>query len=600
MNKSILNITNRIIERSVVSRAKYLAQINNAQLTKVTRAKLSCGNLAHAFASCNFEDKASLKGEEKVNIGIINSYNDMLSAHKPYENYPEIIRSQAATIGAVAQVAAGVPAMCDGVTQGQMGMELSLLSRDVIALSTAIGLSHNMFDAGLFLGICDKIVPGMLIGALRFGHLPCAFIPGGPMPTGISNDEKAEIRKQYALGEISKKELLDGESAAYHSPGTCTFYGTANSNQMLMEIMGLHLPGSSFVPPNTELRHLLTQEAVKVVAKNARLNQRKLADIISEKTIVNGMIGLLATGGSTNHTLHLIAIAAAAGIHITLDDFSDLSAVVPLLSHVYPNGKADVNQFHSNGGMSFIVSTLIENGLIHRDVPTIVGENIDDYMKAPSINDTGKLEWNPISCKNADSEILRTANRPFSDNGGIKVLKGNLGTAVIKTSAVAKNNRNVTAPAVVYEDQETFVNDFKKGKLNKDFVAVIKFQGPKANGMPELHQLTPMLSILQNQGYKVALVTDGRMSGASGKVPAAIHLSPEAFDGGPLSKIKNGDVVQLNAETGALNVKVTDEEMNKRMPAKIPILNEGCGRELFNVLRSSMSSSEDGASIFKF
>ncbi|MDG2370589.1 MAG: phosphogluconate dehydratase, partial [Flavobacteriales bacterium] len=575
MNKSILNITNRIIERSVVSRAKYLAQINNAQLTKVTRAKLSCGNLAHAFASCNFEDKASLKGEEKVNIGIINSYNDMLSAHKPYENYPEIIRSQAATIGAVAQVAAGVPAMCDGVTQGQMGMELSLLSRDVIALSTAIGLSHNMFDAGLFLGICDKIVPGMLIGALRFGHLPCAFIPGGPMPTGISNDEKAEIRKQYALGEISKKELLDGESAAYHSPGTCTFYGTANSNQMLMEIMGLHLPGASFVPPNTELRHLLTQEAVKVVAKNARLNQRKLADIISEKTIVNGMIGLLATGGSTNHTLHLIAIAAAAGIHITLDDFSDLSAVVPLLSHVYPNGKADVNQFHSNGGMSFIVSTLIENGLIHRDVPTIVGENIDDYMKAPSINDTGKLEWNPISCKNADSEILRTANRPFSDNGGIKVLKGNLGTAVIKTSAVAKNNRNVTAPAVVYEDQETFVNDFKKGKLNKDFVAVIKFQGPKANGMPELHQLTPMLSILQNQGYKVALVTDGRMSGASGKVPAAIHLSPEAIDGGPLSKIKNGDVVQLNAETGALNVKVTDEEMNKRMPAKIPILNEG-------------------------
>lgn len=600
MNKSILNITNRIIERSVASRAKYLAQMNNSQLTKVTRAKLSCGNLAHAFASCNFEDKASLKGEEKVNIGIINSYNDMLSAHKPYESYPEIIRSKAAAIGAVAQVAAGVPAMCDGVTQGQMGMELSLLSRDVIALSTAIGLSHNMFDAGLFLGICDKIVPGMLIGALRFGHLPCAFIPGGPMPTGISNDEKAEIRKQYALGEISKKELLDGESAAYHSAGTCTFYGTANSNQMLMEIMGLHLPGSSFVPPNSKLRFLLTQETVKVVATNARLNQRKLADIISEKTIVNGMIGLLATGGSTNHTLHLIAIAAAAGIHITLDDFSDLSTVVPLLSRVYPNGKADVNQFHSNGGMSFIVSTLIENGLIHRDVPTIVGENLDDYVKAPSINDAGELEWNPISCKNADSEILRTANRPFSDNGGIKVLKGNLGTAVIKTSAVAKNNRNVTAPAVVYIDQETFVNDFKKGKLNKDFVAVIKFQGPKANGMPELHQLTPMLSILQNQGYKVALVTDGRMSGASGKVPAAIHLSPEAFDGGPLSKIKNGDIVQLNSEKGTLNVNVSDQEMNDRIPEEISVLNEGCGRELFNVLRSSLSSSEDGASLFKF
>ena len=600
MNKSIINITNRIIERSVVSRAKYLAQMNNSQLTKVTRAKLSCGNLAHAFASCNFEDKASLKGEEKVNIGIINSYNDMLSAHKPYESYPEIIRSKAAAIGAVAQVAAGVPAMCDGVTQGQMGMELSLLSRDVIALSTAIGLSHNMFDAGLFLGICDKIVPGMLIGALRFGHLPCAFIPGGPMPTGISNDEKAEIRKQYALGEISKKELLDGESAAYHSAGTCTFYGTANSNQMLMEIMGLHLPGSSFVPPDSELRLLLTQEAVKVVATNARLNQRKLADIISEKTIVNGMIGLLATGGSTNHTLHLIAIAAAAGIHITLDDFSDLSTVVPLLSRVYPNGKADVNQFHSNGGMSFIVSTLIENGLIHRDVPTIVGENLDDYVKAPSINDAGELEWNPISCMNADSEILRTANQPFSNNGGIKVLKGNLGTAVIKTSAVAKNNRNVTAPAVVYIDQETFVNDFKKGKLNKDFVAVIKFQGPKANGMPELHQLTPMLSILQNQGYKVALVTDGRMSGASGKVPAAIHLSPEAFDGGPLSKIKNGDIVQLNSEKGTLNVNVTDQEMNDRIPEEISVLNEGCGRELFNVLRSSLSSSKEGASLFKF
>ena len=600
MNKNILDITNRIIERSVASRAKYLDQINNAQLSKVTRTQLSCGNLAHAFASCGVEDKASLKGQEKINIGVINSYNDMLSAHKTYEHYPEIIRSHAASIGAVAQVAAGVPAMCDGVTQGQLGMELSLMSRDVIALSTAIGLSHNMFDSALFLGICDKIVPGMLIGALRFGHLPCAFIPGGPMSTGISNDKKAEIRKQYALGKIDKNELLEGESAAYHSPGTCTFYGTANSNQMLMEIMGLHLPGSSFVPPDTDLRLALTQETVKVVTENARLKQRKLADIISEKTIVNGMIGLLATGGSTNHTLHLLAIAAAAGIHITLDDFSDLSTIIPLLSRVYPNGKADVNQFHDNGGMSFIIATLLENNLIHRDVITIVGENLDDYVKIPTINDSGKVVWKRTDFNGADPEILRTANHPFSDNGGIKVLKGNLGTSVIKTSAVAVENRNIKAPAVVYIDQESFVNDFKKGRLNKDFIAVVKYQGPRANGMPELHQLTPMLSILQNQGYKVALVTDGRMSGASGKVPAAIHLSPEAIDSGPMSKIKDGDVLHLNTDKGTLNTTVSELEMKRRDCIHPQLSSNGCGRELFDSLRTTMSLSTEGASIFKF
>ena len=461
---------------------------------------------------------------------------------------------------------------------------------------------ENAFSptTALFLGICDKIVPGMLIGALRFGHLPCAFIPGGPMSTGISNDKKAEIRKQYALGKIDKNELLEGESAAYHSPGTCTFYGTANSNQMLMEIMGLHLPGSSFVPPDTDLRLALTQETVKVVTENARLKQRKLADIISEKTIVNGMIGLLATGGSTNHTLHLLAIAAAAGIHITLDDFSDLSTIIPLLSRVYPNGKADVNQFHDNGGMSFIIATLLENNLIHRDVITIVGENLDDYVKIPTINDSGKVVWKRTDFNGADPEILRTANHPFSDNGGIKVLKGNLGTSVIKTSAVAVENRNIKAPAVVYIDQESFVNDFKKGRLNKDFIAVVKYQGPRANGMPELHQLTPMLSILQNQGYKVALVTDGRMSGASGKVPAAIHLSPEAIDSGPMSKIKDGDVLHLNTDKGTLNTTVSELEMKRRDCIHPQLSSNGCGRELFDSLRTTMSLSTEGASIFKF
>ena len=599
MNSKIQKVTERIVKRSKASRDTYLEQISRDKKTKLSRSNLSCGNLAHALAGCSLNDKEALKEQETINIGIINSYNDMLSAHKTYEKYPEIIRAYANKIGAVAQVAGGVPAMCDGVTQGQLGMELSLLSRDVIAMSTAIGLSHNMFDAGLFLGICDKIVPGMLIGALRFGYLSCAFVPGGPMKTGISNDQKASIRQKYAKGEITKKELLDGESAAYHSPGTCTFYGTANSNQMLMEIMGLHLPGSSFVPPDSKLRLLLTQETVKTVTENALANRKILADIISEKTIVNGIIGLLATGGSTNHTLHLIAIAASAGIKITLEDISDLSAVVPLLARVYPNGKSDVNDFHNNGGMSFIISTLIEHGFLHVDVETIYGDDLSDYTKTPTLRN-GAIVWEKLDFSQANKDILRAANDPFSDNGGLKVLKGNLGTSVIKTSAVKSVNRCVKAPAVVFSNQDRFVTEFKKGNLNKDFVAVLKFQGPKANGMPELHQLTPMLSILQNQGFKVALVTDGRMSGASGKVPAAIHLSPEAFEGGAIGKIKDGDIITLDAENGVLKLELSALELEKRKLIEPTFDSFGCGRELFSSLRASISPSTQGATIFNY
>lgn len=594
MNKEIENITNRIIERSKSSRELYLNQMQSGDENRVSRSNLSCGNLAHAFAGCDIHDKSSLKGEEKVNIGIVSAYNDMLSAHKTYETYPNSIRQQAAKIGAVAQVASCVPAMCDGVTQGQKGMELSLLSRDVIAMSTAIGLSHNMFDAGMCLGICDKIVPGLLIGALKFGHLPFIFVPGGPMPTGIPNNEKNRIREDFALGKIDKSGLLEGESASYHSKGTCTFYGTANSNQMLMEIMGLHLPGSSFVPPNIDLRQELTDQAVRQVNDNAKNKRARLCDIISEKTIVNGMVGLLSTGGSTNLTIHMIAIAASAGIVINWKDFSDLSKNIPLLTRVYPNGSADVNDFHNAGGMTALIHELLKGGLVHNDVHTVVGNNLSDYELKPSLN-SGKLKFSKENIKSNDDSIISSVSTPFSNNGGIKVLTGNLGTSVIKTSAVDEKNWYVKAPAVVIHDQNELSELFSKKELNKDLVLVVNYQGPKSNGMPELHQLTPILSILQHQGFRVALVTDGRMSGASGKVPAAIHLTPEAIDNGPISKIISGDVIELDPENGKLNLLIDEDILNSRESNIPERVKYGSGTELFGNLRNLISSSQDGA-----
>lgn len=596
MNKQLQHITNRIIERSKSSREKYLLQMEDAIQNKVNRSSLSCGNLAHAFAGCDLHEKSDLKGEKAVNIGIVSAYNDMLSAHKTYEEYPKFIREQAQRIGAVAQVASCVPAMCDGVTQGQQGMELSLLSRDVIAMSTAIGLSHNMFDAVMCLGICDKIVPGLLIGALKFGHLPTIFVPGGPMPTGISNDEKNKIRQDFAQGKIGKKELLEGESASYHSKGTCTFYGTANSNQMLMEIMGLHLPGSSFVSPNSTLREELNKEAVRLVKSNANSQVGLLKDIISEKTIVNGLVGLLATGGSTNLTLHVVAIAAAAGIKINWQDLSDISEHVPLLTRVYPNGKADINEFHNAGGMTILMNELLKNDLLHNDVKTIIGDGLEKYTLFPDI-ENNNLRYTKTATQSKDDAIITGAKKPFSENGGIRVLKGNLGTSVIKVSAVNPENWYVKAEAIVINNQSELKKMFDKGQLNKDFVLVVNFQGPKANGMPELHQLTPILSILQHQGYKVALLTDGRMSGASGKVPAAIHITPEAMDEGNIGKVRSGDTIELDPLHYSLNILVEETELKSRKLAVPSRKNYGNGVELFQHMRNIISPSEEGASI---
>ena len=596
MNTQLKHITNRIIERSRSSREKYLIQMEDAIQNKVNRASLSCGNLAHAFAGCDLHEKSDLKGEKAVNIGIVSAYNDMLSAHKTYEEYPKFIREQAQRIGAVAQVASCVPAMCDGVTQGQQGMELSLLSRDVIAMSTAIGLSHNMFDAVMCLGICDKIVPGLLIGALKFGHLPTIFVPGGPMPTGISNDEKNKIRQDFAQGKIGKKELLEGESASYHSKGTCTFYGTANSNQMLMEIMGLHLPGSSFVSPNSTLREELNKEAVRLVKSNANSQVGLLKDIISEKTIVNGLVGLLATGGSTNLTLHVVAIAAAAGIKINWQDLSDISELVPLITRVYPNGKADINDFHNAGGMTILMDELLKNNLLHNDVQTIVGEGLDKYTLFPSLVNNN-LSYSQTATRSKDDAIIANMDKPFSQNGGIRVLKGNLGTSVIKVSAVDPENWYVKAEAIVIHEQTELKKMFDKGLLNKNFVLVVNFQGPKANGMPELHQLTPILSILQHQGHKVALLTDGRMSGASGKVPAAIHITPEAMDEGNIGKVRSGDVIELDPLRYSLNILVEEQELKSRKLEVPDRKNYGNGVELFQHMRNIISPSEEGASI---
>ncbi len=595
IHPEIAKITERIAQRSLSSRQAYLSQIDEAYSAGVHRSTLNCGNLAHGFAACNQHDKSALAADIVPNLGIITAYNDMLSAHQVYEDYPKAIKQFANEFGAVAQVAGGVPAMCDGVTQGQPGMELSLYSRDVIALSSAIGLTHNMFDAALYLGICDKIVPGLLMSALRFGHLPAVFMPGGPMPSGISNEEKSAIRQAYAEGKIGREELLKGESDSYHSPGTCTFYGTANSNQMLMEIMGLHLPGSSFVNPHTPLRDLLNREAVRVAIENVKIGKsRSLANLFNEKTVVNGIIGLLATGGSTNHTIHLIAIARAAGIIINWDDMSELSAVVPLITRMYPNGAADVNHFHAAGGMGFVIRTLLEQHLLHEDVQTIIGKGLSAYTKEPKIAN-GQLVWEEGARESLNLNIIRPANDPFTLDGGIKLLQGNLGRSVIKTAAVAQEHRIVEAPAIVFNEQADLIAAFKRGELERDFIAVVPFQGPKFNGMPELHSLTPTLTVLQKKGFKVGLVTDGRMSGASGKVPAAIHLTPEAYDGGLISKIQTGDLLRLDSENGVLEV------LNAATVIARPSVQKDnsqfrFGRELFAKLRTGVSQSEEGAS----
>jgi len=600
--KAIKDVTDRIAARSADTRAAYLDHIERAREAGVYRSTLSCGNLAHGFAACSPSDKAMLAGSKALNLGIVTSYNDMLSAHQPYETYPPIIKEAARLIGATAQVAGGVPAMCDGVTQGQPGMDLSLFSRDVIAMATAVALSHNMFDAAVFLGICDKIVPGLLVGALTFGHLPGVFVPAGPMTSGMPNDEKSRIRQLYMEGKVGRAELLEAEAKSYHGPGTCTFYGTANSNQMLMEIMGLHLPGASFINPGTPLRDALTREATRrALAMTAQGNDyTPIGHVISAKSIVNGMVGLHATGGSTNHTLHLIAIAAAAGLKVTWDDMSDLSDAVPLLARVYPNGVADVNHFHAAGGMGFLIRELLESGHLHEDVKTVWGTGLAGYTVEAKL-DGEKLAFVPAAETSGNEKILAPVSAPFSKTGGLKLLKGNLGRSVIKISAVKPEHRLIEAPARVFHSQDGLQAAFKAGELNADMIAVIRFSGPKAIGMPELHKLTPALGVLQDRGLKVALVTDGRMSGASGKVPAAIHMTPEAVDGGPISKIRDGDMLRLDAEAGTLTFLGDEAEFNSRTPAVEDLRPQhyGMGRELFAGFRSLVGAADRGASVFE-
>jgi len=595
-------VTQRLVERSRGPRGRYLARIDAVRSDGTRRRRVSCGNLAHGFAASEAGDKAALRAGQVPNLGIVTAYNDMLSAHQPYARYPELIKQAARAAGATAQVAGGVPAMCDGVTQGRGGMELSLFSREVIALSTGIALSHDLFDAALYLGICDKIVPGLLIGALSFGHLPALFVPSGPMPSGISNDEKARVRQLHAEGKATREELLEAEARSYHSPGTCTFYGTANSNQMLMEIMGLHLPGASFVAPDTPLRDALTAAAVARVAALTALGADflPLARIIDEKAILNGVVGLHATGGSTNHLLHLVAIAHAAGIDLTWEDFDELASAVPLLARVYPNGKADVNQFHAAGGMGFVIGQLLDAGLLHADTRTMWGNGLDDYRVQPELAADGTLAWKPAATRSGDTSILRPVAEPFRADGGLRLLTGNLGRAVIKVSAVPGDRVVIEAPARVFDDQDAVKGAFERGELAGDFVAVVRFQGPRSNGMPELHKLTPTLGLLQDRGQRVALVTDGRMSGASGKVPAAIHVTPEALCGGPIARLRDGDRVRLDTIAGTLAVLVDEVEWNARAPATADLAahHSGLGRELFARFRDVVGPADGGASIF--
>ena len=594
-------VTQRIIERSRPTRAAYLERIRAAHHAgRLERSQLGCTNLAHAFAAAPHAVKIELQQEKTPNLGIVSAYNDMVSAHQPLQIFPTWIKEEALKHGATAQFAGGTPAMCDGITQGYTGMELSLFSRDVIAMSTAVALSHQMFDAALYLGVCDKIVPGLLIGALSFGHLPAIFVPAGPMTSGISNDEKAKTRQLFAEGKVGRDALLESEMASYHSPGTCTFYGTANSNQMMMEMMGLHMPNTAFVNPNTPMREALTRAAAAHIATAVRHNTiLPVGEMVSEKTIVNAIVGLMATGGSTNHTMHVVAFARAAGIIVNWDDFNEISDIIPLLTRVYPNGKADVNHFAAAGGLAFVIRELLDAGLMHEDVDTVVGHGMRAYTKEPFMIE-GKLEWRDAAAQSGDDNVIRTAANPFSADGGLRLMKGNIGRSVIKVSAVAPEHRVIEAPAIVFDDQRDVLAAFDRGELERDFIAVVRFQGPRANGMPELHKLTPQLSILQSRGFKVALVTDGRMSGASGKVPAAIHMSPEALLGGAIGKIRTGDLIRFDAEKGELDVLINEAEWLAREHAHADLRKNahGTGRELFAGFRSLSSSAETGAMSF--
>jgi phosphogluconate dehydratase len=600
MNPTVMAVTRRIRERSAKTRAAYLERVQRAIDRPRGSDRMGCANVAHAFAALPKDDKLRIVAERAPHLGIVTAYNDMLSAHQPYEHFPDVIRDEAHRQGITAQVAGGVPAMCDGVTQGLPGMEMSLFSRDTIAMGTAIALTHDVFDGALLLGICDKIVPGLLIGALHFGHLPCVFVPAGPMSSGLSNNDKSKVREQFAQGLVGRDKLLEAESAAYHGPGTCTFYGTANSNQMLMEAMGLHVPGAAFVHPHAELRDALTREAVRTVlgiTKGKRFTP--IGQMVDERVIVNAMVALLATGGSTNHLIHWVAVARAAGIVIDWTDFSELSHVTPLLARVYPNGSADVNQFQAAGGPGFVIRELLKSGVMHADVAAVAPDGIAAYARLPQ-RDGERVAWADMPAASGDAGVVRTAAEPFSPSGGLKLLTGNLGRSVIKVSAVPTDRHVVEAPAIVFETQEQLLAAFKAGELERDLVAVVRFQGPHANGMPELHKLTPPLAVLQGKGFRVALVTDGRMSGASGKVPAAIHVSPEVLAGGPLGKVRSGDVIRLDAVNGTLDALVDAAEWAAREPATLSdaqrdVNSHGLGRELFGGMRRNVRAAEEGA-----
>jgi phosphogluconate dehydratase len=595
LDSTIARVTDRIRARSDTTRRRYLDQVARAAEAGPARAHLSCSNQSHAYAAMA-EDKARLAEGRAPNIGIVTAYNDMLSAHQPYEAYPDLIRAAARRMGATAQVAGGVPAMCDGVTQGQPGMELSLFSRDVIALAAGVALSHNCFDAALYLGVCDKIVPGLVMAAATFGHIPAVFLPAGPMTSGMPNDEKSKVRQKFATGDASREELMAAEMAAYHGPGTCTFYGTANTNQMLMEFMGLHLPGASFVNPNTPLREALTTAGAERAAQITALgnDHRPVADILDERAFVNGIVGLMATGGSTNLVMHLPAMARAAGVLLDIEDFSDISSVTPLMAKVYPNGLADVNHFHAAGGLAFLISELLDKGLLHDDAKTVAGDGLALYTREPKLLD-GSLAWADGPAESLNDKILRPATAPFQPEGGLKQLAGNLGRGVIKVSAVAADRHVIEAPARIFHDQEEVKAAFKSGEFTEDTVVVVRFQGPRANGMPELHSLTPTLSVLQDRGLKVALVTDGRMSGASGKVPAAIHVSPEAAEAGPLARLRDGDVIRLDANAGTLQVLAPDFETRPPATPDLSANTHGLGRELFEVFRRNTGPATTGA-----
>ncbi|MFK7830428.1 MAG: phosphogluconate dehydratase [Congregibacter sp.] len=599
LNSTVAEVTARIEQRSSGPRSDYLALMERSRDLRPQRGQLSCGNLAHGFAACEDDDKDRIRLMESANIGIVTAYNDMLSAHQPYLEYPEKIKAHLRAIGSTAQVAGGVPAMCDGVTQGQLGMELSLFSRDNIAQATGVALSHHMFDGIICLGICDKIVPGLVMGILRFGHLPALFIPAGPMPSGLPNPEKARVRQLFAQGKVGREELLAAESASYHSAGTCTFYGTANSNQMVMEAMGLQLPGGSFVNPGTALRETLTQEASELIARITAQGRdpRPLAEVIDARSFVNAIVALLASGGSTNHTIHLIAMARAAGLCVDWDDFSALSTVVPLLARVYPNGQADINHFHAAGGTGLLFRELLDAGLMHADARTVWGKDFSDYTQEPYL-DGEKLAWRNAAQSSLDEAVIASIDKPFSSEGGLRLLSGNLGRSVIKTSAVKLEHRVVMAAAIVIDSQQELVEKFEAGELERDCIVVVRFQGPRANGMPELHKLTPLLGTLQDKGFAVALVTDGRMSGASGKVPAAIHVTPEAAMGGALARLRDGDMLSLDAVAGTLQCDVPEAEFLARELALPPgDSEEGVGRELFSVFRRVVTTPEAGASV---